>query len=71
MPAVAQERQTSIDLILNALLSTSLAVLNMDHLPDEDIDSLAVRRELAAASVAALGSFWDNEEDLEWQKFQP
>lgn len=43
----------------------------MDWLTDEDTDDLAVRRELAAAPVAALGSFWDNEEDLEWQKFQP
>lgn len=68
---VAQERQTSIDNILNELLSTSLALLQMDRLPDEDIDSLAVRRELAAASVAALGDFWDNEVDLEWQNFQP
>jgi hypothetical protein len=71
LQAVAQERQTSIDMILNELLSTSLAVLQMDRLPDEDIDSLVVRRELAAASVAALGDFWDNEVDLEWQNFQP
>lgn len=71
LQAVAQERQTSIDMILNELLSTTLAVLHMDHLPDEDIDSLAVRRELAAASVAALGDFWDNEVDAEWQDFQP
>ena len=28
----------------------------------ESLDSLAVRRELAAASVAALGDFWDNED---------
>ena len=71
LQAVAQERQTSIDMILNESLSTSLTVLHMDHLPNEDIDSLAVRRELAAASVAALGDFWDNEVDLEWQIFQP
>jgi hypothetical protein len=68
--AVAQARHTSIDSILNELLSTSLALLQMDHLPDEDIDSLAVRRDLAAASIAALGDFWDNEVDLEWQDFQ-
>lgn len=71
LQAVAQERQTSIDMILNELLSTTLAVLHKDHLPDEDIDSLAVRRELAAASIAALGDSWDNEVDLEWQDFQP
>lgn len=71
LQVVAQERQTSIDMILNELLSTSLALLQMDDLPDEDIDSLAVRRELAAASVAGLGDFWDNEVDREWQDFQP
>ena len=37
----------------------------------EDLDSLAVRRELAAASVAALGNFWDNEVDRAWQDFAP
>lgn len=70
LQAVAQERQTSIDAILNELLSTSLALLTMDHLPDEDIDSLAVRRELAAASIAALGDFWDSEVDLDWAEIQ-
>lgn len=71
LQAVAQTRRTSIESILNELLSTSLALLQMDHLPDEDPDSLAVRRELAAASIAALGDFWDNEVDQEWQDFQP
>lgn len=70
LQAVAQERRTSIDSILNELLSTSLALLQMDHLTDEDVDSLAVRRDLAAASIAALGDFWDNEVDLEWQDYQ-
>lgn len=37
----------------------------------ENLDSLTVRRELAAASVAALGDFWDNEVDAQWQDFQP
>ena len=45
--------------------------IGIDWLSDEDLDSLAVRCELAAASVAALGDFWDNEVDLEWQNFQP
>ena len=71
LQAVAQQWQISIDMILNELLSTSLALLHMEHVPNEDIDSLAVRRELAAASVAALGDFWDNEVDREWQDFQP
>lgn len=71
LQAVAQERQTSIDSILTELLSTSLALLHTDHLSGEDMDSLAVRRDLAAASVAALGDFWDNEADRAWQDFQP
>ena len=43
----------------------------MDWLSDEDTDDLAVRRELAAASVALMGDFWDNEVDAEWQDFAP
>lgn len=43
----------------------------IDWLSDEDLDSLAVRRELAAASVFALGDFWDNEAEGEWQYFAP
>ena len=42
----------------------------LDWLTDEDTDDLAVRRELAAASVGALGDFWDNEVDIAWQDFQ-
>lgn len=53
------------------LLSTSLAVLQMDLPSNDDLDSLTVRRELAAASIAPLGSFWDNEVDRAWQDFQP
>ena len=43
----------------------------MDWLTGEDTDDLVVRRELVAASVAALGDSWDNEIDIEWQDFQP
>lgn len=43
----------------------------VDWLTDEDTDDLAVRRELAAASFAALGDFWDNEVDRAWQDFAP
>jgi hypothetical protein len=32
---------------------------------------MVVRRELAAASVAALGDFWDYKLDREWQDFAP
>lgn len=54
--------------------SPEQALLNatrMDWLSGEDIDNLATRRELAAASIAALGDFWDSDCDLEWQDFQP
>lgn len=44
--------------------------MGIDWLFYEDLDSLEVRHELAIASVAALGDFWDNPEDLEWQNFQ-
>lgn len=71
LQAVALERQISIDTVLNELLSTSLAVLQMDLPSDDDLDSLTVRRELAAASIAALGNVWDNEVDRVWQDFQP
>lgn len=43
---------------------------HLDWLIDDDTDDLAVRRELATASVTALGDFWDSDEDSEWQKFQ-
>lgn len=43
----------------------------IDWLSDEDLDSLAVRREMAAASIAVLGDFWDNEVDCAWQDFTP
>ncbi len=43
----------------------------VDNSAEDNVNSLAVRRELAAASVAALGDFWDNEVDREWQDFQP
>lgn len=71
LQAVTQEQHTSIDGILNGFLSTSLALLQIDNLSNEDVDNLAVRRELAATSVAALGDIWDNELDHKWQEFRP
>ena len=56
---------------LRELLESSLASLGEGPATGEEIDSLAVRRELAAASVNALGDFWGNEIDTEWQTFQP
>ena len=48
-----------------------LNATRMEWLSDEDTDDLAVRRELAAASVASIGDFWDDEVDAEWQDFAP
>jgi hypothetical protein len=50
---------------------TLLDTIGIDWLSDENLDSMVVRRELTAASVAALGDFWDNELDREWQDFAP
>lgn len=47
------------------------AAIGMAWSFDEDLDKLAIRRELAAASVAALGDFWDNEVDSQWQDSAP
>ena len=48
-----------------------MAALGDGPISEEDLDDLVVRRELAAASVAALGDFWDDEVDARWQGFQP
>ena len=61
MPAMSKSYQQ--------LWKSSPATLEADSIL-EDLDSLAVRRELAAASVAALGDFWDNELDAQWQNFR-
>ena len=68
--AAAKRRITMSDLMRH-LLTSALATLESESADAEDLDSLQVRRELAAASVAALGDFWDNEVDSEWQSFQP
>ncbi len=57
--------------LIRQLLEGAVAALGTRPLAREDLDSLSVRRELAAASVAALGDFWDNEEDAKWQSFRP
>ena len=57
--------------LLCQLLESALAALGDGPMSEEDLDDLAVRRELAAASVAALGDFWDDEVDAQWQDFQP
>jgi hypothetical protein len=66
----AARRRITMSELLRQLLEGALAALG-DGPMSEDLDDLAVRRELAAASVAALGDFWDNEVDAQWQDFQP
>ena len=56
---------------MSELLESSMTLLGEGPASTESLDSLAVRRELAAASIAALGDFWDNEVDAQWQTFQP
>ena len=70
LEAAANQRHIGLDALVRELLTSSAAVLTIGSIY-EDTDSLAVRRELAAASLAALGDFWDNEVDAQWQTFQP
>jgi hypothetical protein len=67
----AVRRRLSMSELLRQLLESSLPLLGEGPASLEDVDSLAVRRELAAASVHALGDFWDNEVDAQWQTYQP
>lgn len=70
LKVAAARRRITMSELLRQLLGSALAALG-DGPMSEDLDDLAVRRELAAASVAALGDFWDNEVDAQWQDFQP
>jgi plasmid stability protein len=70
LKVAAARRRITMSELLRQLLESALAALG-DGPMSEDLDDLAVRRELAAASVAALGDFWDNEVDAQWQDFQP
>ena len=71
LKVTAAKRRLSMSDLVRQLLKNALAVLGDASTAYEDLDSLMVRRELAAASVAALGDFWDNEVDAPWQDFQP
>jgi len=71
LKVTAARRRLSMSDLVRQLLENALAVLGESSTVSEDLDSLVVRRELAAASVAALGDFWDNEVDAQWQNFQP
>jgi hypothetical protein len=67
----AARRRVSMSELLRELLESSLVLLGEGSAAADNLDSLAVRRELASVSVAALGDFWDNEVDAQWQTFQP
>jgi len=71
LKVAAARRRLSMSELLRQLLDSSLVLLGEGPAAHEDPDDLAIRRELAAASVAALGDFWDNEVDASWQTFQP
>jgi hypothetical protein len=66
----ATRRRMSMSSLLRTLLEGALDALDE---PGEslDLDNDVVRRDLAAASVAALGEFWDNDIDAQWQDFEP
>ena len=70
LEAAADQRHIGLDALVRELLTSCAAVLTIGSI-NEDTESLTVRRELAAASLAALGDFWDNEVDAQWQTFQP
>jgi len=71
LKVTAAKRRLSMSELVRQLLENALMVLGGASTVYEDLDSLEVRRELAAASVAALGDFWDSEVDAQWQDFQP
>jgi len=71
LKVTAARRRLSMSDLARQLLESALAVLGDSSTVYEDLDSLLIRRELAAASVAALGDFWDNEVDAQWQNLQP
>lgn len=71
LKAAAARRRLTMTEMLRQILESSLVALGEGPAAQEDLDDLAIRRELAAASVAALGDFWDSEVDAQWQTFQP
>jgi hypothetical protein len=71
LKVAAARRRITMSELLRQLLESSMTLLGEGPAATESLDSLAVRRELASASVAALGDFWDNEVDAQWQTFQP
>ena len=71
LKTVAAERHLSLNNLVRELLETSLVLLGEGPAAHESLDDLAIRRELARASVIALGGAWDSETDARWQTFRP
>ncbi len=71
LKVAAARRKMTMSKLLRHLLENALNALGEPPATSEDLDSLDVRRELAAASVAALGDSWDTEVDAAWQDYQP
>jgi hypothetical protein len=67
----ATRHRMTMSKLLRQILQSSLEALGESAAGDIDLEDIAVRRHLAAASVAGLGDFWDNEIDAQWQDFQP
>ncbi len=69
--AATRRRMTMSSLLRQVLQGALEALGEAEVVGDVDLDDVAVRRDLAAASVAGLGDFWDNDIDAQWQEFQP
>ncbi len=67
----ATRRRMTMSSLMRKVLQGALEALGEPEVGDVDLDDVAVRRDLAAASVAGLGDFWDNDIDAQWQDFQP
>ncbi len=67
----ATRRRMTMSSLMRKVLQGALEALGEPEVGDIDLDDVAVRRDLAAASVAGLGDFWDNDIDAQWQDFQP
>jgi hypothetical protein len=71
LKVAAARRRITMSELMRQLLESALAIMDAGPMTEEDLNSLAVRRELATASMAALGDFWDHEVDAQWQDYQP
>ena len=71
LESAADERGGSVSELVEELLDRALPALDLLEWRGEESDDPRLKRELAAASVEALGSLWDGEADAEWQSFRP